>query len=121
MKTQPVQHFIFVDDDPWNNTLCELLITKLYNVAEIKAFTEPERGLEYIQSEYVKPEAHETIVFLDINMPTMTGWDFLEAYERFNEKIKKQLKIFILSSSIDQQDKDCASKNINVVDFIVKP
>ncbi len=54
-------------------------------------------------------------------MPTWSGWDFLDNFEKLDEKIKSQIKIYILSSSIDASDKHRARENKNVVDYIEKP
>jgi len=73
--------YIIVDDDPFNNMLCRMIIEDALGEAEIKEFTSPEAGLLFIKETVKSP----TILFLDINMPTMTGWEFLERYELFNE------------------------------------
>jgi CheY-like chemotaxis protein len=62
-----------------------------------------------------------SIILLDLNMPIMSGWEFLERFEELDEIIKKQVKIYILSSSVDPRDKERAGKNKDVEDYIVKP
>jgi len=54
-------------------------------------------------------------------MPIWSGWDFLDNFEMLDEKIKRQIKIYIISSSIDTSDKQRARENKNVVDYIEKP
>jgi len=54
-------------------------------------------------------------------MPTLTGWDFLDEYEKFGENIKRPISIYLLSSSIDRRDWDKAKENKNVKGFLVKP
>ena len=54
-------------------------------------------------------------------MPTMTGWEFIEQYEKFRGEVKKQITIYILSSSVDQRDMDKAATNQHIKGFISKP
>lgn len=63
----------------------------------------------------------ETTLFLDINMPTMSGWEFLEAFERFDALIKEQYNIYILSSSVNIGDINAAKANPLVIGFLEKP
>lgn len=112
--------FIIIDNDPVNNLLCSLTITDVQDAAEIQTFNFPVKGFEYLAEEYINT-TNPTVLLLDINMPTWSGWDFLDNFEKLDDKIKKQIKIYILSSSIDVNDKHRASENTNVVAYIEKP
>jgi len=113
--------FILVDDDDFTNLLHDMILKDtLGEEADVEAFTEPEKGLEFIQEKYAAEFAN-TILFLDINMPQINGWEFLERYEKFSEVIKAQINIYILSSSLDWRDKDKAAANKTVNGFISKP
>ncbi|HTD41735.1 MAG TPA: response regulator [Mucilaginibacter sp.] len=109
--------YIIVDDDPFNNTICRMIIEDALGEVEIEEFTKPEEGLLFIQENIKGP----SILFLDINMPTLTGWEFLEQYEKFSEEVKMHVSIYILSSSLDWRDKDKANANKYVKGFISKP
>ena len=115
-----VRKYIIVDDDSFNNTICNIILKNILGEVDIKTFTVPEEGLVFIENEYVT-NLEPTILFLDINMPTLTGWEFMERYEKFSEEVKKQISIYILSSSVDQRDKDKAKANQYIKDFISKP
>jgi CheY-like chemotaxis protein len=54
-------------------------------------------------------------------MPIWSGWDFVEHFDKLDENIKNRFKIYMLSSSIDNNDKQRAMDNKNVVDYIEKP
>ena len=112
--------FIIIDNDPVNNLLCTLTIRDVQDAAEIQTFNFPVKGFKYLVKEYANT-TNPTVLLLDINMPTWSGWDFLDNFEKLDDKIKKQIKIYILSSSIDANDKQRASENKNVVDYIEKP
>jgi CheY-like chemotaxis protein len=112
--------FIIVDNDPVNNLLCSLAIKDASVNPDILAFTNPLKAFEYI-SAYNGSNDNLNILLLDINMPVWSGWDFVDHFEKLDEKIKKRFKIFMLSSSIDNDDKLRAAENKNVVDNIEKP
>ena len=114
--------FILVDDDPLNNLLLKKTIEKNCEGSNVKDFIEPELALLYIENEFEEKYSESKIIlFLDINMPTLTGWDFLEEFEKFPAVVKNQFKIYILSSSIDPADIKRAKQNPLVIDFIEKP
>ncbi len=114
--------FILIDDDPMNNLICKLTIEMTLGQSEVKAFVNPENGLEYIQSEFSNPEIDiSALLLLDINMPIMSGWEFLEMFDNLSFEIKDRIKICILSSSIDERDKERSYANKNVLEFLVKP
>ena len=112
--------FIIVDNDPVNNMLCDLAIKDAAVDADILAFTNPLKAFEYI-SAYNESNISMNILLLDINMPIWSGWDFADHFEKLDEKIKKCFKIYMLSSSIDNNDKLRAVENKNVVGYIEKP
>lgn len=112
--------YIIVDDDSFNNTICSLILKNILGEIDIKTFKVPEEGLEFIENEYMT-NLEPAILFLDINMPTLSGWEFMEQYEKFSEEVKNQISIYILSSSLDQRDKDKAKMNPYIKGFISKP
>ncbi len=120
MITKP-PHFIIVDDDPINNFITKRLITKNYPNAEVVTFTQPEAGLQYVMSIFEKPDNGKAILLLDINMPIMTGWQFMEHLELVGSGVNNRLLIYILSSSVDPADKKRAKVNPQINDYIVKP
>lgn len=120
--TQITKRFLLVDDDPLHNSLSKMVLKKSFEEVHINVFTIPEDGLEFIESEPShNPPDGKTTLFLDINMPTISGWEFLEEFELFDASIKEQYNIYILSSSVDRSDRNRAKENPLVVDFIEKP
>ena len=114
--------FIVVDDDPFNNIVCKYTILKFDADADIQLFTDPEKALAAIQEQFSnKTESLNTILFLDINMLGISGWEFLNVFESFNEKIHQQFAIYILSSSINPTDKINADVNPFVKGYYPKP
>ncbi|MBL0030777.1 MAG: response regulator [Bacteroidetes bacterium] len=117
-----MKQFLIVDDDPQNNSLSRMAIRKVLGNVPVKDFEVPETGLEYIGKDFETGSSDEkTVLLLDINMPTMTGWEFLEEFDKLSENIKMQFQIFMLSSSVDPSDIERATSNPLVTDFIEKP
>ena len=89
---------------------------------EILTFTEGASCLDYIQKTYTADhDRTHTILLLDINMPVMSGWEFLERFDNLSNDVKDLFKIYILSSSVDERDKQRSYANKNVSAFMVKP
>jgi response regulator of citrate/malate metabolism len=103
---------VLIDDDPISIFVTEKLITK--NVqAPIQFFKFQSAKLALKEIYSLKPN----FLFLDLNMPDMNGWDFLD---NFNEELI-EAKVYILSSSIDERDIRRASTYKVVKDYLAKP
>jgi CheY-like chemotaxis protein len=114
--------FIVVDDDPGNNLICKYVIASIAPNASIHLFTDPEKALEWIQEDYNDSAQDQfAALFLDINMPVMNGWEFLDKFCLFPTPLQEQITIFILSSSIDPEDTEKAEKHPLVNGYYSKP
>lgn len=106
------RRILLVDDDPIFLTLAELAIKKERKDVEIYKAFNGEEAIEFLSTEEVDT------IFLDLNMPVMNGWEFLEAFANTNNRNNK---IFILTSSIDPSDKKKAEENPLVISMLEKP
>ncbi|ALJ00194.1 response regulator [Rufibacter tibetensis] len=114
--------FIVVDDDPTSNMICRFSLQGLSTEAEIDIFTEPENVLAIIERTYGGPtECPPAVLFLDLNMPSMTGWEFMGELGGMDRRVREQLTIYILSSSLDKGDMERAGEHPLVKGFISKP
>ncbi|NEV94002.1 response regulator [Psychroflexus sp. YR1-1] len=113
--------YLLVDDDPTNNMICKLLILQQDQEAVVSHFENPETALEELKNTYNKPDEDlKTMLLLDINMPQMTGWEFLDEFETFEPRIKDQFIVYILTSAI--QDFETEEKRYPFVSgFLNKP
>ncbi|EAZ79898.1 response regulator [Algoriphagus machipongonensis] len=105
-----------VDDDPINNLINKRLLSKVEITERIQEFLEGQFAIERLNEE---PLDKTLLIFLDINMPVMNGWEFLEAY--MEQHPNRKDKIVILSSSIDFQDRQKAKGYPVVSGFLEKP
>lgn len=116
------KYFIVIDDDAINNKICRTVIEKIYVDSDVNTFTDPIQGFEYIVSEYSKPDNdNSAILFLDINMPVMDAWEFLNLFDRLDDRLRSKITIFMLSSSVNKSDMERAMSNRNVSYYLIKP
>lgn len=117
-----IKRYMIVDDDKANNMLCRMILKKISGDVESVAYDIPREALEKISSEYSGASKKiPTVLFLDINMPEINGWEFMDLFKDFDKSIHDQFTIYILSSSVDYKDKDLADKNPLVSGYIQKP
>ncbi len=114
-------NFILVDDDDTNNILCSLTIRKAFGDVAIQSFTNPVVALQHIGEHCGKSDAPHSILFLDLNMPEMTGWEFLDAFSEFGEAVRTAISIYIMSSSLDIRDREKAASISHVSKYFAKP
>ncbi|KQS27880.1 response regulator [Dyadobacter sp. Leaf189] len=114
--------FIVVDDDPVNNMVSKYMIANVAPGARIQLFDDPDQALASIKNEFnADSDYPDTVLFLDINMPTMSGWEFLDQISLFPAELTARISIFILSSSIDPKDKKSAESHPLVSGYFSKP
>ena len=111
---------LIVDDDDINIFLLNHLLKKSGYPVETVSYTNPVEALQYINS-CIAEEKKIDLLFLDINMPEMTGWDLLN--ELRTEGISKitESRIYMLSSSVHATDSEKAAQFPEVSGFISKP
>ena len=116
---------LLIDDDSMCNSISKILLKRKFQLNspdefEIISFNKPVEGLEFLKVSLQQHKFQKILILLDINMPLMSGWEFLVEYEHLF-KDQTDVKIYILTSSVSRVDIDKAGKNVNVEDFISKP
>lgn len=104
-------HIVLVDDDEVTNKLHQMLIKKHHSDKRIVLFDNPQKALSYIQQ--YSPD----LILLDLHMPEIDGWKFLEMMEERHIFID----VVIVSSSIDPGERSKAKSFMSVKDFYTKP
>lgn len=113
--------FIILDDDLTCIELCKIAISNSFDSSDILTFSEAGKALYHLMTNFNKREQqNDTILFLDINMPSMNGWSFIDCFSLLDQKIKNKISIIVLSSSTNPNDKIRAAENIYVSEYIEK-
>ena len=117
-----LSRFILIDDDEINNMISSVTIKKMAKNAYIQSFLNPLDGFEHIVTEYSNPDQDFTaILFLDLSMPVMDGWEFLDRFGKLDAAIRDRITVYVLSSSEDNRDINKAKQNKNVSEYVSKP
>lgn len=117
----PLKQLTLVDDDEVFVFLTTRMLEKYQLVDLIKIFDNGYDALVFIKENLDNIEALPDIILLDLSMPIMDGWQFLDEFVKIIPKIGKKITVFICSSSISPDD-IARAKAINAVsDFIIKP
>ena len=93
---------------------------EVYNFSEqLVLYRSAEEALNWLRK--LNGEAPPDVIFLDLNMPDIDGFSFLENFDLLPEGIRQKSKIVVLTSSNNKKDKDQVFENQNVIQFITKP
>jgi CheY-like chemotaxis protein len=113
--------FILIDDDSLSNLISRHIIERIAGKVDIEIFGNGQSGILYIESHYSAENLPRTKIFLDINMPVMSGWEFLDRFDQLSPIIKGCIEIYVLTSSLHWRDKERSAENKNVKDHLAKP
>src|ERR1700742_3575265 len=120
-NNQPVS-ILLVDDDEINNFISIKLIKKALLTSEIMACLNGRFAIDQLVNIQKKdPSKLPDYILLDINMPIMNGWEFLDEFKRLNLDPLGKCKIYIISSSVFSNDINKARSYPIVKDFVSKP
>ncbi|WP_276166824.1 response regulator [Zobellia alginiliquefaciens] len=118
---KPPFHLCIVDDDDiYRFTV--LQTAKTLNMEyRTTVFSNGQDALEYIQANQNNPETLPHFILLDIDMPVMDGFQFLQSYDDIEPTLTKNITIYMVSSSVDPKDIELAKSYSSVKDYISKP
>ncbi|MFY0712812.1 response regulator [Seonamhaeicola sp. NFXS20] len=116
----PFNICIIDDDDIYQFTVIKTL-ESLKLAKKIIAFSDGEEALNFFIENLNKSTELPDVVLLDINMPIMDGFQFMEEYVKIKPKVGKKIIIYMVSSSVDPVDIKKAKSISEISDYIIKP
>ena len=111
-----VRHAVLIDDDEATNVYHDIIVQEADVVEEYQIFDSAVDALEFLKKQERAPD----FILLDINMPRMTGWEFLEEYKKLDQAANPP-KVIMLTTSLGTFDKKQAEENPLVSGFRQKP
>ncbi len=120
-----LQCILLVDDDDMTNFYNKKMIEKVgFKGVDIKVVINGREALDFLEKkgDFENDQtAPPGIIFLDINMPGMNGWEFLEGYHQIPQSKKADIVIAMLTTSLNPDDEQRAAENEYIHDFYSKP
>lgn len=113
-----------VDDDPIVLFLHEHILKDKNFCSQIIKFDDSRKAIDYLVEESKKPIIEAiipNIIFLDVHMPNMDAWDFIAEFKMKVPSLEELIKIVIVSSSTNPEDRYYAVNNSQIIGFIQKP
>jgi CheY-like chemotaxis protein len=117
-----IDTILLIDDDFATNYLHKKIISKLDINCSVEVATNGKDGIDKLLAlnETINNKDALVLIFLDLNMPVMDGWGFLETFEEIKPTLNFSIKLFIVSSSINLDDESKARSNHQVLDYLPK-
>lgn len=114
-------NILLIDDSDVDNFINKAIISKEEYISKITVKTSGFDALAYLNTIIENEEAFPDVIFLDIKMPRMSGFEFLDEYLKLPEDLKNYCKIYLLSSSLDSLDSEKGKKYNVVKKQLTKP
>lgn len=121
-KFNSLKSILLVDDDEASNFLHSIFISKLDIDIQVNSAINGQEALDYILNKGAEEIALPCMVMLDLRMPVMDGWEFIQRYEeQVPDHLKEQLMVVLVTVSDNAEDKKRAIDNPHIIDFAQKP
>ena len=122
MEANKMNEIMLIDDDRATNYLSQYVIDELGCCENLSIHDMAQDALDDIQRRLDRQSPLPDVIFLDLNMPRINGWEFLEIYEKFDlSSCDSRPSIYVLSTTMNPKDRIRAESVESVVKFYAKP
>jgi len=122
MSTAAKHIVCLIDDDNIYQYTARVILESTGLAKKIHSFYNGSEAITYFRDEKnLRPEILPDVIFVDINMPVMNGWEFLEEYQKLYATLPKPIVVYVVSSSVDSSDMQKSRSYKAVSDYLVKP
>ncbi len=112
-------NFFLIDDSSFDLFIYEKLLIKSGITDSVKTFNSARDALRYLLGEGTA--LPETVILLDLQMPDMNGFEFIDEFDNLPDYLRSKIRIFMLSSTIDTRDIEKAKASPHIIDLLPKP
>jgi CheY-like chemotaxis protein len=120
--TPSLKNVCLIDDDKIYQFTATMILEATGLTNSIAAFLNGKDAINFLKDPNTTLNSQlPDIIFLDINMPVMNGWEFLEEFQSFSASLSHPIKIYLVSSSVDESDINKSKKYPAITDYVIKP
>ncbi len=114
-------NIMLIDDDEIFTYIIKKIIDETKLADQINIFGNGREAITYLEEVANNADALPEVIFLDLNMPILDGWGFLEEYIKLKPNLSKKINLYIITTSVSPMDFKKSKSYSEVSDFIVKP
>lgn len=116
---EPLLNFFLIDDSAFDLFIYEKLLIKSGITNSVKTFNSARDALKHLVAQ--AESLPDIIILLDLQMPDMNGFEFIDEFDHLPEALRQKVRIFMLSSTIDTRDIEKAKASQHIIDLLPKP
>lgn len=113
------REIFIVDDDPIHRLLMSKLFAKQPKACKLHFFENGQKALDVLKDPGAQPRPE--LILLDIEMPVMNGWQFMDAFSRLDSALTGPIRVYMVSSSFSDEDQERVKHYPLIKGYVVKP